>query len=136
MPALGVAWHYPRDSPETLVYNPARPMEQQKQTVAQWRRTQEEERSRCDDRMRQAEEQRRQMRQACHQLCHEHWQSIHEAAASAQHILQGVQERRRMVHDDRLQSHREGGSTGPHGLKRFRSGAGVCHGRAEMSYVS
>jgi hypothetical protein len=52
------------------------------------------------------EEQRRQMRQACHQLCHEHWQSIHEAAASAQHILQSVQERRRTVHDDRLQSHR------------------------------
>jgi len=22
MPALGVAWHYPRDSPETLVYTP------------------------------------------------------------------------------------------------------------------
>jgi hypothetical protein len=98
MPALGVAWHYPRDSPETLVYNPARPMEQQQQTVAQLRRTQEEERSRFDDRMRQAEEQRRQMKQEFHRLCHKHWQSIHEAAASAQHILQSVQERRRMVH--------------------------------------
>jgi hypothetical protein len=27
------------------------------------------------------------MRQACHQLCHEPWQSIHKAVASAQHIL-------------------------------------------------
>src|SRR4029453_8950890 len=74
MPALGVAWHYPRDSPETLVYNPVRPMEQQ-QTVAQLRRTQEEERSRFDDRRRQAEDQRRQMREEFHQLCHEHSQS-------------------------------------------------------------
>ena len=51
MPAFGVAWHYPRDSPETLMYNPARPMlEQQQHTVAQWRRTQTEEMARCDDR--------------------------------------------------------------------------------------
>jgi hypothetical protein len=94
-------------------------MEQQQHTVAQWRRTQEEERSLFDDRMRQAEEQRRQMIQAFHQLCHEHWQSIHEAAASAQHILQSVQERRRMVHDDCLQSHRQGGSAGSHRPQTF-----------------
>src|SRR4029453_14019023 len=99
MPALGVAWHYPRDSPETLVYNPARPMEQKQQTVAQLRGRKKKGGSGFDDRMRQAEEQRRQMRQEFHQLCHEHWQSSHEeAAASAQHILQSVQERRRMVH--------------------------------------
>jgi hypothetical protein len=56
----------------------ARPMEQQYQTAAQLRRTQEEEMPRYEDRMRQAEAPRQPMRQACQQLCHKHWQSIHE----------------------------------------------------------
>jgi hypothetical protein len=75
--------------------------------------------SRCDDRMRQAEEQRQQMKQEFHPLCREYWQSIHEAASSVQPILQSVQEKLRMVHDDRLQSHRQGGSAGPHGPQTF-----------------
>ena len=66
MPALGVAWRYLRDSPETLVYTPSQAVSSnvsttiallKHQTVAQLRRTQKEEMSRFDDRMRQAEEQ-------------------------------------------------------------------------------
>jgi hypothetical protein len=97
----------------------ARPMEQQYQTAAQLRRTQEEEMPRYEDRMRQAEAPRQPMRQACQQLCHKHWQSIHETVAAAPHLLQSVQERLGMVQDDLLQSHREGGSAGPHGPQAF-----------------
>ena len=46
---------------------------------------------RYEDRMRQAEALRQPMRQACQQLCHKHWQSIHETVAVAPHLLQSVQ---------------------------------------------